>query len=342
MSANENYELAVRLRGEGIDETEDDLEGVEDQFDETAGNVGDSADEMQSFATRWRGAMKTVVAGLAVAAAGLLSQVPVVGGLMESLFAIIEAVAFQLDQVLRPILQPVADAFFELAGAIFEMEGPAGTIIGILAAIAVVAIPIAAVFGTVAAVIAGLVVGIILLLSELGLLEPLINIIKATLQATVAVLKRFADFITGPVAGALSTLADLFTDLISDAFDWGRDLILRFKDGILDVASAPVDAAQDVIDGIMGAIGFDLRRNDRMAERWGSDMLEHFSMGMEQGARLVDMNINASSGGSGGGGGGRPASRQQAPAVYLDGREVNNQQRRRRGRNRRARQRDGT
>ena len=367
MSANETYDLAVRLRGEGIDEAEEGLDGVGDQFDETADNVGDSADDMEGFASKWQGAMGAIVAGIAVAAAGLLSQVPVVGGLMEGLVAIIEAVAFQMDQVLRPILQPVADAFFEIADAIFNAEGPLGTLIGIVGTVIAVLAGLA-IIGKIIGFFSGLAAiwGVLVTIGQIvvtavaaiaGILGLPVVAVAALIAAIVALVAVFAtdfmgirstvaDVLTGVVEAIVSftaTITDLFLDFIADAFEWGKDLILNFKDGILDVASAPVDAAQDVIDGVTDAIGFDVRANDRMAERWGTDLLTHFSVGMERGAQLADVNIAPSgTGGDDGRTGGTPASRTQPIENHMDGRRVDDVLRRRRGNPRRARQRDGT
>jgi len=338
MGASESYSLVVEMVSDGANEVQDDVEGVEQQFDDASQEVGDSAGEMEGFATKWQGAMGAVVTGLAVAAGGLLTQVPVIGGLMEGLFAVIEAVAFQMDKVLRPILQPVADAFFELAGALFELDGAAGAIVGILGAIAAVALPIAAVFGLIPAIIAAVVVGLVLLLEHFGLLGPLINVIVATLTATIGVLTTLAKVIGGAVGTAIDFLADAFGGLAKQAFNWGKDMILGFRDGILDVANAPVDAAKDVLGGIKSAISFDQRANDRMAEQWGEDMLQHFSIGIERGARTASMNIDAS---GGTGDGGRPASNPVVIDNRLDGEKVNDRLSRRRGGRRKSRQRDG-
>ena len=136
--ANEVHELVVQMRPDGIDETESELQGAEGQFEDTADAVGDSAAEMEGFAARWRGAMNAIMVAFAVAATGLLSQVPVVGELMSSIVAVLEALAFQIDGVLRPVLGPLADAFFRLSAEIFKLDGAAGTIVGVLATLAAI------------------------------------------------------------------------------------------------------------------------------------------------------------------------------------------------------------
>jgi len=59
------------------------------------------------------------VAGVALAAGGLATQIPVLGGLFESLKSVFSAVGFQLDKRIRPALQPIIDGFYELSSAIF-------------------------------------------------------------------------------------------------------------------------------------------------------------------------------------------------------------------------------
>jgi len=91
--------------------------------------------------------MSAAVAALAVGAAGLLSQVPVLGGLFSGLAAVVEAVAFQMDGVLRPALGPLTQGFFKLSQMIFEADGIIGDIIGAIGTIvSIVAIAAAAAF----------------------------------------------------------------------------------------------------------------------------------------------------------------------------------------------------
>jgi hypothetical protein len=439
---------------------------------------------------------------------------------MSGLNSVISAVAFQIDQVLRPALQPVANALFNLSDSIFNAEGAAGDLIGILGAIAIVALPIVALFGLTAGVIAAVVAGFILLLAELGLLKPAMQALAAAGQFVINKLRGFANAVmnmTGPmgtatrvalglagglaallivgkltgafallsggfgvfatattaatlavgafntviaagtvIVGAFSTVvgiattavtalaailglpvivvaaliaaiaaliaifatdfmgirtavmnalggamnalanfgagvkqlfgqlvnsavqwgADLmrnfaqgimgirtavmnalggamnalanfgagvkqfFGQLVNSAVQWGADLMRNFAKGIMNLATAPLDAAREAFDRVAGVISFDQAENDRMARGWGRDLLTEFSVGMSEGASSVDMSI--SPGDTGGGGDGRPPSPPAAPPVMLDGKPVNEQLRKRNGRHRRARQRDGT
>lgn len=421
MSANENYELAVRMVADGAEETADQVNNVGEQFDETTESVEDGADEADDAAAAYVGAMQSIVTGLAVASAGLLTQVPVLGGVFEGLRSIIDAVAFQMDKVLRPILQPVADAMFQLSDAIFNAEGPLGTLIGVLGTLAAVFLPVLAVAFKVKGVMttlgaiwnaitgaAGAVAGALQnligwfaagstgALAAAGALGALIgtfavfvleatgvndaieslgrglgnSVPNAVRNASLALLSLVAgplavlggavrgfvqgvmeDGLVGGIKGAADgalqvvrifaqSWRSLFDTLVSAMFDYGRDLMGELANGIKAAATAPIDAAKGALDGIKDKISFDQPANDRMARGWGQDLLTEFSVGMKQATERATVSLSPSEGGSGGSE--RPVSQTPALEVNLDGRRVNNQQRKRQGRARRARQRDGT
>ena len=256
-----------------MSETQEDLEGVEAAMDETANSAGNSAEELEGFSQRFQGAMSAAVAGLAVGAAGLLSQVPVVGEAMSGLFAIVEAVAFQMDSVLRPVLSPIGDFFFDIANAIFEADGALGTIIGAVAS-----------FVSIAAVVLAAIVGVVKILSVfagaiatvVGALGTIISVVGAVASALAGLISLPALLIAAFVALAaalifnvggardrlgeiLSDIWDFFVDLAadladwagdlaSDAFTWGRNLIDRFIDGIRAAIGRLTDFLSDLRD----------------------------------------------------------------------------------------------
>ena len=139
-------------------------------MEDTANSAGNSAEELEGFSQRFSGALSAAVAGLAVAAGGLLSQVPVIGELMSGLFSIIEAVAFQMDSVLRPVLSPITDQMFDWANAIFEADGALGTLIGVvgsLISIGTVVITTVAAIGSTSGVWASTTAGVVSILGHL-------------------------------------------------------------------------------------------------------------------------------------------------------------------------------
>ena len=97
-------EVVVGLRSDGAEDTKDDLEGVSDQTEETTQQLDEQSEQMTELAQGFAGALEAATVGLLAASAGLLSQVPILGQLFDGLFAIVQAVALQMDQVLRPCL----------------------------------------------------------------------------------------------------------------------------------------------------------------------------------------------------------------------------------------------
>lgn len=335
-------ELVVAMRGEGLDETTGQLESAEESMGDSADEMGDSADEMEGFASRWQGAMTAIVTGLAVASAGLLAQVPVVGELMQGLLSVIEAIAFQMDQVLRPVLEPLTDGFFKLSDAIFNADGIIGDIIGVLGtlvAIAGLALGVlaftgigpsaTAALGAVAAgakaaaiAIAGVISSISLLAAAIIAIIALIVLLVAAFatdfmgirSGTVNALEGAAD----AIGSFTNTVVSEFKSLIGQASGWGADLMTEFADGIVSALDAPVQAAQEALSGVTDLISFDMRENDQMAQRWGEDLLTEFSVGMERGIKtqLPQTAIEADEGN------GPPASGGRKTTVVLDGRRV--------------------
>lgn len=113
-------ELIVRAKPEGIDETTDDLEGMEKQFEETSEEMEEQSSMFQGLANKISGVMKAMVAGIAIAVGGIMSQVPVLGEVLGGVKSVVDAVAYQLDKKLRPSLTNATDGFYELSGAIYD------------------------------------------------------------------------------------------------------------------------------------------------------------------------------------------------------------------------------
>ena len=112
-------ELVVALRSEGATEVNDDLKTTEERMEDTADSADQQADRLGGFANKIKGAMAAIVAGLAIGAAGILSQVPVIGQAMSGLKAVFDAIVFRIDKQLRPGISSLSNEFFELANAIF-------------------------------------------------------------------------------------------------------------------------------------------------------------------------------------------------------------------------------
>jgi archaellum component FlaC len=125
-------ELVVKAVPEGISETVDGINNMERAVEESTESMDEQASALGDLSEKFSGAIGAAVAGLATGAAGLASQVPVIGQAFEGLFAVVQAVAFQLNGVLRPVINPITNGLFRLAGAIFELDGAAGDAAGVI------------------------------------------------------------------------------------------------------------------------------------------------------------------------------------------------------------------
>lgn len=108
-------------------------------------------------------------------------------------------------------------------------------------------------------------------------------------------------------------------------FDWGRDLMDEIASGIETAGSKVEGAIEEVRGFIDDNLSFDIMANDRMAARWGADLVQHFSAGMaaETGS-LSDPTIELPDVSTGDGGGHAFAGRGRPieTVVELDGREI--------------------
>src|SRR6056297_316049 len=149
-------EIVIKATPEGMDTVVSQTNEMESAVENSTEEMEDQAGAMSDLSEKFQGAMSVAVTGLAVAAGGLLAQVPVLGEAFDGLFATVQAVAFQIDSVLRPVLTPLTNLFLDIADAIYEADGAMGTIIGVA--------------GTVATILGTIVGPALLLASKLGLI----------------------------------------------------------------------------------------------------------------------------------------------------------------------------
>ncbi len=314
-------------------------------MEDTAESAGDSAEELQGFSERFSGAMTAAVSALAIGAAGLLSQVPVLGEAFSGLGALVAAVAFQMDKVLRPVVSPLTDLFYEWSAAIYEADGAIGTFIGVFSTIASVAVFVVAAliqlggiisafggyFTIATTAIAGFLPSLATVISVATALGSVIltvgsvivgaigTIVGAIASLPAALLIAIAAVIAFAAAYALnlggvrdktnSILGDVwgfFTQLGSDLAEWGS--------GVL---GSVIEAFRN-LSGALGDWAADLAQD---AYDWGTGLVERFIAGLKNaldaaggflgsvadqlGIDLPNINQNATVTATGGGGGGR-------------------------------------
>jgi hypothetical protein len=303
-------ELTVAIKSEGVGETRDDIEGIERSMEETAEATGDSAEKLEGFSENLAGVASAAVAGLAVATAGILSQVPILRENFAALGAIVDAFAFRLDGVLRPALTGINQVLFEFANAVFNAEGPLGVladavsvlvpllgiggglalgiakIVAVLNALGVTAITVSSVtaqlsgiLGVLAGVASSVAGAIQIFLAGFGKIVLIIGSVISGISATTAALAVLAAAVVGFAAAyitnfkgvrdttnrvlgnALDTFVSFAGDLTewagnlaSDAFNWGRNLVQGFINGIQSLIGRVRSFLGDLRD-VGGSVG---------------------------------------------------------------------------------------
>jgi len=307
-------ELLVAIRSEGVDETRGDLEGVEQSMENTAETAGDSAEQLEGFSEQFQGAMTAAVAALAVGVAGLASQVPVLGGLFSGVKAVVSAVAFQMDQVLRPVLQPLTQGFFKLSGAIMDMDGAAGDAIGIVASIVSAIIGIGAAVGAVAvqifgfstvwgavssavgtavSAIVGFIGGIPLAIAAaiaavVGFAAAYLTNFRGVRDATNRIVSDAISFIVNGFKSVTSDLAKWASDLAGDMYEWGKQAIQRFIDGLKSLIDRVRNLITDLGADVRVALGGDATLNNG----GGGDNVTTFNEAVGAGSYGADAQID--------------------------------------------------
>lgn len=212
----------VKVTPSGVSETTSELQDQQETFEETADTASEQTGKLEAFSERWAGALQVFTAGLAVAAAGLLSQVPVLGEVFAGLEAIITAVALAMDSVLRPVLTPLTKGMFGLADTIAQAEGPWRTLIGVI--------------GTVVSII-GVVIGV------LAVLGPVISAVVGAVGTLSSVFTAAA----GVIGAIIAILGGPLTLLILAIIGIIAALALAWETNFLGIR----DVADDVISGVI-------------------------------------------------------------------------------------------
>ena len=281
-------ELVVRAVPEGVSDTVDSLDKMNDRVEESTDEMEEQAESMSDLSKEFAGGMTTVAVGLAVAAGSLLTQVPVIGEAFSALGAVVSAIAFQIDNVLRPALVPFIELGLEAADTIYELDGAAGTVVGVLGALAVafstVVLPaatLASKLGLAVSTKAALIGAGKALIGALAIVASALSLPLVAVGLLVAGLALLAWHFREEIVDAVHTavdhlgnLAEWFTDAASDAVDWGADLIGGWIDGITSVE------LQDAVDFVTGlADTFTDLVSD--AWGWGRDLIQRLIAGIK-------------------------------------------------------------
>lgn len=115
-------ELVVKATPDGISEVNEGLQGMENQMEDTADNVEETSSNLDEAARGFKGAMSATIAGLGVATAGLLTQVPIIDETIGTLTSGIDVLVQKLDKDLRPEVSKLNEDMRETNAAASEQE----------------------------------------------------------------------------------------------------------------------------------------------------------------------------------------------------------------------------
>lgn len=229
-------ELLVKLRPEGAEEVQSSLDSTSDKFKKTAEIADEQSQKLDEFSDRWENAMGTIVTGLSVATAGLLSQIPIIGTVTQGLFAILEALALRINGVLRPVLRGVADTLFDWAAAILEAKGP-------LAELASIGLTVGFVLSSLVAVIGGVATA----LAQFGIGPGGVAAITTLLKGLASVIGTVIGILGGPLTLAILAIIGVVTGLY---LAWQNNWF-GIRDTVTDVVSTVAETLSKWWDGLV-------------------------------------------------------------------------------------------
>jgi len=207
-------ELDILVKAVGAGKAKTEVEDAQKGLGDTAKKASKDTKAMENFSRKFAGVMSIVAASMAAATGVLLAKVPVLGELWASMGFLVQEIAYLLDEVLRPVLEPLTDAIFELSMKFQDLPGPAKTFIAVLVLLAAFLLPV---LSAIVAIIAG-----------------------ATGMALVIAVLTLA------VAGLILALAPLVAVLSLIYFAWTDNWF-----GIRDIVTAVVEYISELIDGFL-------------------------------------------------------------------------------------------
>jgi len=95
------------------------------------------------------------------------------------------------------------------------------------------------------------------------------------------------------VIGILGKVAGMFLNWLPDAQQWGVDLMTNFINGLRSMFGLLSSTIATIKSMIEDVLSFDVTANDRMAYRWGSDLVQHFEAGMRSVRFAPDLPVAA-------------------------------------------------
>jgi len=232
-------ELVVRAIPDGIKETKGEVEDLEESVEESTGAMEEQAASLARFSGKFAGAMSVAVTGLALASAGLLSQVPVIGEAFDGVAAVTGSVARAMDLVLRPALTKVTDELFDLSAEIDNLSESQRKMVGIGGSLAV------------AIGLLGVAFKALKVSGALKGFTMLAGIMKGALAAAAAAL--------GISFGALAAILLVIIGLAAGLYIAYQKNLFGFRDIVDGVVAQAKEDFQELVDFLNGGWKEDLK-----------------------------------------------------------------------------------
>ena len=258
-------QLVVRAVPEGVSDTVDGLGEMTDQVEDSTDQMDEQASSMADLSKEFSGAMNVAVAGLAVASGFLLSRVPVLGEAFDALFAIVDAVAFQMDSVLRPVLSPLTDGILNVADILFQAEGAGGALIGML--------------GTLITILGAVVLPAAALASKLGLAASTASALisaGSTLAGVITTVGAAIISLPGLIAIALAAIVGFVAAYLTN-WRGARDKTDAFVGDILGFVSSGFARLVTIADNLLGNLVSAVKSKGANAVKATSDFVNNMA-----------------------------------------------------------------
>jgi hypothetical protein len=285
-------ELVVKLTAEGATETEQSIERINDQVEQTGEGMGNTAEDISGFRQQIQGLLGAVVAGVSLATGFLLTKVPVIQETIAALSGTVDVLALKLDETLRPAVSDVNDELFDLQKDLDESDTAAESFLDTVSTAA--EIEDIVIEATVDFVVEGDVSDFIdtqdigraaalvfddftvddLPVERLGRLygfgiEIAINRAAEDIKAGAEIADSVVDNIVSGFEereervvnwflGLAARLALWASDLASDAYGWGQDVVQEFTDGLGSLLNRVRDRLDEIQSTVEAKIGVDV------------------------------------------------------------------------------------
>ena len=261
--------LEILVKATGADKVVGQLDKAAGKVMASQKKIQDFTKNLRGFITQFGGAMEVILAGVGGAISMFLVQVPVFQQLFGTLQVLIAMLAYMLDQVFRPIIQPLIDGIMKFADAISSWPPWLKEIIGWTILVAAVLTVLAGVtIGLIALFASGIgEAAAVVLLVFIALFAAIIIIVAVIVLLREAwknnwlgirdITKAVVDFIIGYYTFWWNAAKAVFNGIITAAkylIDWFWNTFGTQIMGVLENAMKTFNAWKGAIEFVFGVI----------------------------------------------------------------------------------------